>query len=68
MNASSDTPRLAINDLLDPNVWPHAPTNLEMIETHISWVILTGQFAYKLKKPIDLGFVDYKSIQRRKHF
>ena len=68
MNASSDTPPLAIHDLLDPTVWPHATTNLDMIETHISWVILTGQFAYKIKKPIDLGFVDYKSLQRRKHF
>lgn len=68
MNPSPKPPSLALDDLLDRNVWPHPTTNIEVIETHISWVILTGQFAYKVKKPIDLGFVNYVSLERRKHF
>jgi aminoglycoside phosphotransferase family enzyme/predicted kinase len=48
--------------------YPHSVTKIEMIETHISWVFLTGPFAYKIKKPIDLGFVDYTTLKRREHF
>ncbi|MCC6194918.1 MAG: AAA family ATPase [Burkholderiales bacterium] len=39
-----------------------------VLETHISWVILTGSHAYKIKKPVDLGFVDFRSLAKRKHF
>lgn len=38
------------------------------IETHISWVLLTGEFAYKFKKPVRLSFVDYSTLQARRHF
>ncbi|MGI9318012.1 MAG: AAA family ATPase [bacterium] len=41
---------------------------LEFIETHISWVILAGEFAYKIKKPVDLGFVDFTTLEKRKYF
>lgn len=37
-------------------------------ETHISWVILCGEFAYKIKKPLDFGFLDFSSLERRQHF
>jgi hypothetical protein len=40
----------------------------ECIETHISWVLLTREFAYKLKKPVRLPFVDYSTLERRLHF
>jgi len=39
-----------------------------MIQTHISWVFLTGNFAYKLKKPLDLGFLDFSTLARRKYY
>jgi uncharacterized protein len=39
-----------------------------MLETHISWVMLTGDYAYKLKKPVDLGFVDFTTLARRRHY
>jgi uncharacterized protein len=39
-----------------------------MVETHISWVLLTGEFAYKIKKPVDLGFVDFSTPELRRHF
>jgi aminoglycoside phosphotransferase family enzyme len=37
-----------------------------LIETHISWVILAGDYAYKLKKPLDLGFLDFSSLDKRR--
>jgi aminoglycoside phosphotransferase family enzyme/predicted kinase len=39
-----------------------------MIETHISWVLLAGGFAYKIKKPVDLGFLDFSTLERRRFF
>lgn len=41
---------------------------MELIETHISWVILTGSFAYKLKKPIRFNFVDFSTLPLRTHY
>src|SRR3990167_10530759 len=40
----------------------------ELIETHISWVLLPGTFAYKVKKPVKLPFVDYSTLEARRHF
>ena len=40
----------------------------ELIETHISWVLLTGDLAYKIKKPVALPFVDYSTVEARRHF
>lgn len=57
-----------IDRLLDPSAFPHAVAKLDLIETHISWIILSGEFAYKIKKPVDLGFVDFRSLARRKYF
>jgi len=57
-----------VDKLLDPSTFPHAVEKLDLIETHISWIILTGEFAYKIKKPVDLGFVDFSSLARRKYF
>jgi len=39
-----------------------------LIETHISWVLLTGEFVYKVKKPVNFGFLDFSSLEQRKHF
>lgn len=41
---------------------------VEVIETHISTVLLVGEYAYKIKKPLDLGFIDYSTLERRHHF
>ncbi len=40
----------------------------ELLETHISWVLLAGDHAYKIKKPLDLGFLDFSTLERRQHF
>lgn len=57
-----------IEGLLKPEAYPHDCEYIELIETHISWVLLTGEFAYKVKKPVDLGFLDYRGLERRKFY
>lgn len=54
-----------IDGLLRPEAYPHAVHGVHVIETHISWVVLTGDYAYKVKKPVDLGFVDFSTPERR---
>lgn len=54
--------------LLQPQAYPHPTSAITLLETHISWVLLTGTYAYKLKKPVNLGFVDFSSFKRRRHF
>jgi len=58
----------AIRTLLNPDCFPHPAESIELIETHISWVLLAGAFAYKLKKPVDLGFLDFSTLERRAHY
>jgi uncharacterized protein len=52
--------------LLSPRAYPHAVQSVELIETHVSWVLLTGEFAYKIKRPVRHSFVDQRSLQRRR--
>ncbi len=59
------TERLNILALLEPHVYPHPVKYCELIETHISWVILTGDFVYKIKKPVNLGFLDFSTLKKR---
>lgn len=57
-----------IQAMLDVDFYPHPVSECHLIETHISWVILTGDYAYKIKKPIDLGFLDFSSLEKRHHY
>ncbi|WP_290703192.1 AAA family ATPase [Amphritea sp.] len=57
-----------ITALSNPNNYPHPVTDIRVIETHISWVILTGKIAYKIKKPVNFGFLDFTSLESRKHY
>ncbi|MBL4608964.1 MAG: AAA family ATPase [Pseudomonadales bacterium] len=54
--------------LLNPELYPHPVASLRLVETHISWVILTGSFVYKFKKPLTLDFLDFSSVEKRKYF
>lgn len=56
-------PRIA--DLLRPDAYPHPAIQVELRETHISWVLLAGAFAYKVKKPVNFGFLDFSTYERR---
>ncbi|HKI60854.1 MAG TPA: AAA family ATPase [Mariprofundaceae bacterium] len=57
-----------VRALLHAAIFPHDTDNITLIETHISWVILTGPYAYKLKKPHDLGFLNFSTLKLRKRF
>ena len=54
--------------LLDADTYPHPVDQCRLIETHISWVVLTGQYAYKIKKPVAMGFLDFSTLEKRKFF
>jgi aminoglycoside phosphotransferase family enzyme/predicted kinase len=55
-----------IQSLLDSARYPHAAGNVEVVETHISWVLLAGDYAYKIKKPVVLPFLDYGTVAKRR--
>lgn len=57
-----------IRELSRAEAYPHRVDDVVVCQTHISVVFLAGEFAYKLKKPVDLGFVDYSTLARRRHF
>jgi aminoglycoside phosphotransferase family enzyme/predicted kinase len=54
--------------LLHPAAYSHPVRSVEVVETHISWVFLTGELAYKIKRPVHLPFVDLRSLERRAFF
>jgi len=57
-----------IEALRDPACYPHAADRVELEETHISWVLLAGDYAYKLKKAVRLPFLDFSTLAARRHF
>jgi len=57
-----------VRTLLQGDAFDHPVERTRLIETHVSWVVLTGPYAYKLKKPVDYGFLDFSTLERRKHF
>ena len=54
--------------LLDPSAYPEPTRGVALIQTHISWVFITDDFAYKVKKPVDLGFLNFTTLRRRHHY
>jgi len=58
---------LNIDELLNPAAYAHAVSDIRLRETHISWVILTGKYAYKVKKRVKLEFLDTSTLATR-HF
>lgn len=63
-----------IQQMLKPEFYPDsgsfaaADAPIQLIQTHISYVLLTGDYAYKIKKPLNFGFLDYSTLERRQHF
>ena len=55
-----------IRALLEPSAFPHAVNEIRLKETHISWIVLTGPFVYKIKKPVKLDFIDTSTLERRR--
>ncbi len=56
-----------IAGLMKPDAYSHTVTHVELIQTHISYVLIAGDLVYKLKKPLDLGFLNFTTLRRR-HF
>ncbi len=56
-----------IKGLLNPHIYNHDTDCIRLIETHCAWVVLTGQYAYKIKKPVNFGFLDFSTLEKR-HF
>ena len=54
--------------LSHPAAYPFAVDAVEVHQTHISMVFLAGDYAYKVKEPVQLGFLDFSTLERRKHF
>jgi uncharacterized protein len=54
--------------LQDPAIYPDPTTTIEVRETHISLVFLTDRYAYKIKKPISLGFLDFSTLEQRRFY
>ncbi|MBD2206828.1 AAA family ATPase [Calothrix sp. FACHB-1219] len=58
-----------IQQMLQPGFYPHAVVEpIELIQTHGSYVLLTGDYVYKVKKPVNFGFLDYSTLEKRQHF
>lgn len=57
-----------IESLRDPRCYPHPVDRLHVVETHISWIVLTGAYAYKIKKPVNLGFLDFRTLEARRFY
>lgn len=54
--------------LSDPAAYSHHPRRVEIVQTHASYVFLVGRYVYKIKKPVDFGFLDFSTLERRRGF
>ena len=58
-----------ITRMLQPEFYPHpVEMPIQLVQTHVSYVLLTGEVAYKVKKPVDFGFLDYSTLAKPQHF
>lgn len=65
---ANDTLPSFVNFLLSPAAYPHPAPEVKLLQTHISYVLLAGEFVYKFKKPVDFGFLNFSTLERRHHF
>lgn len=57
-----------VETLLDPKAYPNRPQDVQLVQTHISYLLLAGDLVYKVKKPVNLGFLDFSTPAKRRHF
>ena len=57
-----------VRALLKPQAYPHKPQKIELVQTQMSFIFLTGEYVYKIKKPVNLGYLDYTTLERRHFF
>src|SRR4030043_111496 len=63
----SELPEL-VQALLDPKVYAEPPPRGELVQTQISYVFCAGDYVYKIKKPVDMGFLDYTTLEKRLYY
>ena len=66
--AATSLDRSLIDTLMTPAAFGHPVDSVELIETHISWLILADNFVYKIKKPITLDFLDFGNLEQRRFY
>lgn len=54
--------------LLNPRSYPHRPRNVHLVQTHASYVLLVPPYVYKVKKPVNFGFLDFSTLEKRRYF
>jgi len=57
-----------VEALLKPRAYPHKPQKIELVQTQMSFLFLTGDFVYKVKKEVNLGYLDYTTLEKRHFF
>ena len=67
MGVESRLPPL-IQAMMSADFYPHHPESVELRQTHISYVLLAGDYVYKIKKPVRFVFLDYSTLEKRRHF
>jgi uncharacterized protein len=60
--------RSILKSLQKPDAYPEPTTKVELVQTHVSWIFLTDGHAYKIKKPVDFGFLNFSTIDRRRFY
>jgi uncharacterized protein len=70
---TGDQPALRLQERLiafleSPASYPHRPAKVRAIQTHISWVFIASPFVFKVKKPVNLGFLDFSTLEKRHYF
>lgn len=60
--------RSILKSLLKPEAYPEPTTKVDLVQTHVSWIFLTDSHAYKIKKPVDFGFLNFTTIDRRRFY
>jgi aminoglycoside phosphotransferase family enzyme/predicted kinase len=64
----SSAQKRLISFLESPKSYPHTPAEVHSLQTHISWVFIASPFVFKVKKPANLGFLDFSTLEKRRHF
>ena len=57
-----------VEAMLRPEFYPHRPEQIELIQTHISYIFIAGNYVYKVKKAVDFGFLNFTTLDRRKYY
>jgi aminoglycoside phosphotransferase family enzyme len=67
-DSEGQAPPSLIDAMMVPEFYPHHPDDIELRQTHISYVFLAGEYAYKIKKPVQLPFIDCSTLAKRLDF